>query len=934
MAMFSFRGKPGWESHDAAERASAVATSTDPALLARLTDLARSDEAAGVRRAAVRRLLDLPLLGDRARNDADPEVRAAAQERYRQLLAGIGEQPLPRADRERVLRSEDNPELLAWMAVNSREPALRRMALEQHAKPGLLLDRCQRDPDPAIRLWLLEQISDLAALERIAEATRKSDKRLSHAARERAEMLRFAAGDAEALKRRALAIAESLDQLRRERPHDLEPRAAALRAEWEALAARVDPAIVQRVQGYIDTLAAVLAPARAVPVTPAQAEEPAGLPTIEASAETAVEPAAPATPRDPDPELLAQALESEGHSGDIEPAALDALRQRHASAWHRERDHLAAELDAHQRFEVAVEGARSRHAREAEARSRRAAEATAAFELLEAAVQAQQAQEARDRHAVVQALRAERMLPAALNRRLAAIDETYDKLIRWQHWSNNKVRARLCEDIEALSTAGAHPDAVATKVREVQAEWQRLDASERLDASASAKIGLSRRFRAVCHRALAPARGYFEKRSELRDQRRALIDGVLARAEGELSFDPAALVPLRRELIDAMRRLDELDPRARAGLGKRLRAALDRLDAARDSRNSAFEAEKRKIIANLRRQLAQADGPEAVALARDAQARIGVLPRAGREAEEAIRSELAALVDPLFATERAQREGEQSALRQREADQAAVLAELAALASGDAEALRQADARLAMLSQRWRDLAPPAPAPAAPTAHRDGSDGRMQRDARGGRDQRDDRQRGRPPRDDRGRDDERRFDAAVERVRAAQKQAQERARHADSARWLQIAAACAVIESASLSGPIDASAADALRASIETGTPNHPALRARVEQALRWVENPPGAESLRTAHAAAQQAAALLALRAEALLGVESPAEFREQRRAWQIQRLAERMSGGAAPDPVRERKQLLDGWLAVAPLQAEERAAFARRIEPGLENR
>ncbi len=301
MAMFSFRGKPGWESHDAAERAAAVATSTDPALLARLTDLARSDEAAGVRRAAVRRLLDLPLLGDRARNDADPEVRAAAQERYRQLLAGIGEQPLPLADRERVLRSEDSPELLAWMAVNSPEPVLRRMALEQHAKPGLLLDRCQRDPDPAIRLWLLEQISDLAALERIAEATRKSDKRLSHAARERAEMLRFATGDAEALKRRALAIAESLDQLRRERPHDLQPRAATLHAEWEALAARVDPAIVQRVQGYIDTLAAVLAPARELPVIPAQADEPVGLPTIEASAETAVEQAAPATPRDPRP---------------------------------------------------------------------------------------------------------------------------------------------------------------------------------------------------------------------------------------------------------------------------------------------------------------------------------------------------------------------------------------------------------------------------------------------------------------------------------------------------------------------------------------------------------------------------------------------------------------------------------------------------------
>ena len=33
------------------------------------------------------------------------------------------------------------------------------------------------------------------------------------------------------------------------------------------------------------------------------------------------------------------------------------------------------------------------------------------------------------------------------------------------------------------------------------AEWQRLDASERLDAEAAGKSGLARRFRAICHRA-------------------------------------------------------------------------------------------------------------------------------------------------------------------------------------------------------------------------------------------------------------------------------------------------------------------------------------------------------------------------------------------------------------------------------------------------
>jgi hypothetical protein len=74
-----------------------------------------------------------------------------------------------------------------------------------------------------------------------------------------------------------------------------------------------------------------------------------------------------------------------------------------------------------------------------------------------------------------------------------------------------------------------------------------------------------------------------------------------------------------------------------------------------------------------------------------------------------------------------------------------------------------------------------------------------------------------------------------------------------------------------------------------------------------------------------------LALRAEALRGVESPAEFREQRRAWQIKRLAERMSGGALPDPARDRQQVLDGWLGTGPLAAADYDALRTRIETGL---
>jgi hypothetical protein len=924
--MFKFPSKPAWESRDPAARARAIAAADAAALGPRLAEFARADAAAEVRAAALRRLDDLPLLGDRARLDPDAGVRALAAARYRTLLCDAR---LPAAQRERVLRVEDDPDVLAHVAAQAPEPALRLLAIERHGKPGLLAERCQRDPDPEVRLQLLALIAQPATLERIAEATRRSDKRLSHAARERAFALRLAAGDPEARRSRALAIADALDLLRRERPGDLPRQREALLGEWSALAPHLDPALVRRVQGFIDALEAALAPRPLPADEPAPAAQPVVVPT---DADGVVEPAA----HDPDPELIALADEAEGHARDLDAAGIDDLRRRLARAWDRRRSHVTAELDARQRFEAALAGVRERLAQEAAARAaedaaqraaREADEAAARQELdaLLAALAAERAQDARDAWAALAARRKARSLPSSLARRFAAAQEAYDRLVRWQHWSNNKVRTRLCEEIEALAGAGAHPDAVASRVREAQAEWQRLDASERLDAEAAARSGLARRFRAVCHRALAPARAYFDKRGELRERRRADLDALLARAEGEPPSDPRAASALRRELSEAIRRLDEVDPRHRAGLGKRLRAAIERLDAARDARAAAVEADKRRAIAQLRRQLAQATGEEALALARDAQARIASMPRAGRAAEDALRAELAALVAPLFSAERAQRESAQAATREREAAAAAVLAELASLAEGDADALRHADARIAALQARWRELAPPRATP-APSAGERGAHGPRRGPDRGRRDAGGEHDR-RPPRDDRRRDEDRRFDAAVERVRAAQRALQARQRDETLRRLLAAVDACAAVEAALILG---AKAPDtaALDAALD-GLTLPAALRQRVERLRAWRDG--GDAPLAQEVATASEAGADLAVLADALRGVESPPEARERRRAWQMRRLAERLRGGAAPDPAAERKALLDAWLALGPLPAAEREALAQRIVPAL---
>ena len=150
----------------------------------------------------------------------------------------------PRPNARASLAVEDDQDVLAHVATEAGEAALRRAALERIARPGLLVERCQRDPDADIRLWLLSRIDAPATLARIAEAARKGDKLLARAARERLEALKLAAGDPETLRARCMAICDTVNALRRERPADYEARRAALAQEWSTLRSRVDEGLV------------------------------------------------------------------------------------------------------------------------------------------------------------------------------------------------------------------------------------------------------------------------------------------------------------------------------------------------------------------------------------------------------------------------------------------------------------------------------------------------------------------------------------------------------------------------------------------------------------------------------------------------------------------------------------------------------------------
>ena len=123
--------------------------------------------------------------------------------------------------------------------------------------------------------------------------------------------------------------------------------------------------------------------------------------------------------------------------------------------------------------------------------------------------------------------------------------------------------------------SGLHPDAVASRVRELRAEWQRLDASEAFPATEKGQRPTQAWHAAstpCATRALKPARGYFDKRDELRKAHEQVIAALIERAgSANESADRATCSALRGEVVAALRQLDGVDPRQRKALAQQLR---------------------------------------------------------------------------------------------------------------------------------------------------------------------------------------------------------------------------------------------------------------------------------------------------------------------------------------------------------------------------
>lgn len=864
--------KPRWQSSDAAVRLTAVGGDAMPELVAALPQIARTDADAGVRLAALKRLADPGLAQALAQDDPDAGNREAARVLWFDLLAGRHAQSPPLAERLRLAAAQDAPRLIEHLAEHAAETDLRAAALARVTRPALLVERAIAESDAGLRLAVVERIDEEALLERIAERSRKRDKQVYRRAREKIEAGRLARGDDAAIAEEARRICEQLERHLREGDRSADDE-ATLQVRWNAIAERAPASFRTRFQAAGELLALRRDPEQMAALRRRGAE-------IEAiGAEiAAIEHALAERDAIEQRDAISQrfdALAERWSAVDDAGGSLREAHERRLSAIVARLGELAnapAPLPAPTPVATTAAAPKRRddpaelERRRAE-RERRHSALGDALGALEAALDAGQSGPAHQAHARLAAARqALHEAPSEeIARRLADAEGRYAQIARWQRWSDDQRREALCGEIEALAASGLHPDAVATRVREAQAEWARLDAHD----GGRGGGGLVRRFHAACREAIKPTRAYFEKRDALRQTQAQAIGALLEGLDdpNAPALDVRALAARRREVADALRALDRVDPRERKALAERLRAGLATLEARIAEHDAAVEAAKQRLIDAAEALSGEADLRSAIAAAKDLQRRWQAAGNGRRARDQRQWTAFRGAIDAVFARadgERAARDAQAQVTR----DGAAVLcAELESLAAAE-QVDRAAQTRI---EQAWQALGP------------------------------------------REEDLQRRFRAAQDALREAAERRARAARRAGFDAWLATYTLCRAAER----GERDADGVRSDLAAIAAAPVAAAALSARVERALAGPA---------TAGSADADTAALrdCLVELEALAGVDSPDEDRQRRLDLQVGRLSARLRGDRDEGgPEAALAALLERWSALEP--AANRALDAR---------
>jgi exonuclease SbcC len=929
-----------------------------------LLRIAHEDAAPELRRLALGRINLLGALGRAAAEDGDASVREFARQRYRQLLAGEREGAPELDERLSVATETADEDLLEYVARKATEAELRAVALGRVARESVLAEATAHDPEPANRLLALERISRKTTLEAVIRESRMRDKQVTRRARERLEemerpervraqcqslctrieelagrerwdqdytIFRKIESDWQALEseaeegyRKRFAQARSSFA-----SHYEQQRAARQERERHYVQSRESAArILDVMEGMLDGLQQ-----RRVPATEEEAELRARLAALEAEWDAvtglpesevamlrsryadrraAIDARLATLHRSRNAEQTLQRvceqsrglLEQQRPVSEREVKALERRWQPGAG------DIATEELERLERVLVETRAAlRDRLARQREERDTGLGELPGVIDRLEAALAQGRLKHAVPLHDQIHTrLRnlgdmgapADRLAP--LRKRLNAVSPQVRALRKWRKWGGDRVRERLCADVEALEGADLPPAEIARRIQAARTEWKGLASSAEPGSDA-----LWERFQSACESAYKPCRAYYEELAKQRqanlESRRDLcrqLEDFLEQAEWA-HVDWKNVVRMERRLLSQWRQAGPVDRKERKSLERRFKTALSVLQE-----RLALERER-----NLRQRTALIERIEALQEAHDPDQAVEECKRLQKEwvttvpgrrgDENALWERYRAARDGVFARRSRQHAEEVATLRHNLEIRQALCARLEALLTMEPDAIQAAQQEVHRIQSEWEG-AGPAP----------------KREAQ---------------------EVERRFSSSLRRFEAHLREARKREEDAQLELMRRRAQLCTEIETMLGSGDAGTAATtrlgdvrgrwEALPALRDKGAAA--ALQARFEQACKAVlEGEPWLTQFRQMLGANQRLREDLCLHMEVLAGVESPPEFSRARMEYQVKLLSRALDEGL-DDKGRMVRETEQGWYLAGPAKAGPAEELEARFNRAL---
>jgi len=620
--------RPGWQNKDPDIRRRSIAQLQAEELGTVLPELARSDPSAAVRARAAQRLTSLDLLKELQETDTDAAVREQAGARVRALLAGGVAEGISLDIRVEATRTLNDERLAEHLVRHADDASVRKAALAHVSHQGILAEVVIGDSEAELRKLALDKVERESTLARIAESTRKHDKRIHRQASERLEALRFARGDAVIVRERHAALCQRLEQeIWSGSGAFPAAKLSSFIAEWKALHQPAEAPLAQRferacaqarnrnqapdrsdrdnteeelqqlcdalqrlhdqledskrisaqnIEAHRGTLETLVAQGRNLTANAGDAlvERFNSLhQDVEARLESLA--ANTGTPRE-----LAQAhrlLDAQ----QVNERAIDRLEQ----SWKTAAEQNPAAYQRHKTSFRDLLGQLRKQA--ADAREQQEATRQRCQDLLartEELLESGDLHDARAAHREAYRLIREHRFRGAPEQQARELNTRLREMQGWQHWANEKQRVQMCEEAEQLPDVGLDPTELARRIKDLRDRWDKLEEAEKLpgDEHHAAGPRLWRRFHSASHRAYAPCAKYFKERARERNQKlddlRRLCDRLEAFTAETAADDLRQMEDAVRQAARGLGQVGQLDPRARGSMARRLREVLGKLN--------------------------------------------------------------------------------------------------------------------------------------------------------------------------------------------------------------------------------------------------------------------------------------------------------------------------------------------------------------------